>query len=49
MNCINEISATGSVIVVALGLNMTGATKIKIANMLSRSIAYLGHKGIKVA
>lgn len=32
--CINEISATGSVIVVALGLNMTGATKIKIANML---------------
>ena len=34
MNCINEISATGSVIVVALGLNMTGATKIKIANML---------------
>ena len=34
MNCINEISATGSVIVVALCLNMTGATKIKIANML---------------
>ena len=34
LNCINEISATGSVIVVALGLNMTGATKIKIANML---------------
>ena len=31
---INEISATGSVIVIALGLNMTGATKIKIANML---------------
>lgn len=31
---INEIAATGSVIVVALGLNMTGATKIKIANML---------------
>ena len=34
LNCINEISATGSVIVVALGLNMTGATRIKIANML---------------
>lgn len=34
MNCIDEISATGSVLVVALGLNMTGATKIKIANML---------------
>ena len=32
--CINEISATGSVIVIALGLNMVGATKIKIANML---------------
>ncbi len=32
--CINEISATGSVIVVALGLNMVGATKVKIANML---------------
>lgn len=34
LGCINEISATGSIIVVALGLNMTGATKIKIANML---------------
>lgn len=32
--CINEISATGSVIVIALGLNMIGATKVKIANML---------------
>ena len=31
---INEISATGSLIVIALGLNMMGATKIKIANML---------------
>lgn len=31
---INEISATGSIIVIALGLNMVGATKIKIANML---------------
>lgn len=31
---INEISATGSVIVIALGLNMTGVSKIKIANML---------------
>lgn len=34
LNSINEISATGSVIVIALGLNMVGATKIKIANML---------------
>lgn len=34
LGSINEISATGSVIVVALGLNMVGATKIKIANML---------------
>lgn len=32
--CLNEISATGSIIVIALGLNMVGATKIKIANML---------------
>lgn len=32
--CINEMSATGSIIVIALGLNMVGATKIKIANML---------------
>ena len=31
---ISEISATGSLIVIALGLNMMGATKIKIANML---------------
>ena len=31
---INEISATGSIIVIALGLNMVGATKVKIANML---------------
>ena len=31
---INEISATGSIIVIALGLNMIGATKVKIANML---------------
>ena len=34
LTSINEISATGSVIVIALGLNMVGATKIKIANML---------------
>ena len=34
LGSINEISATGSVIVVALGLNMVGATKVKIANML---------------
>jgi len=34
LNSINEISATGSVIVIALGLNMVGATKVKIANML---------------
>ena len=34
LGSINEISATGSVIVIALGLNMVGATKIKIANML---------------
>ena len=34
LNSINEISATGSIIVIALGLNMIGATKIKIANML---------------
>ncbi len=34
LSSINEISATGSVIVIALGLNMVGATKIKIANML---------------
>ena len=34
LSSINEISATGSVIVVALGLNMIGATKVKIANML---------------
>ena len=33
-NSINEISATGSIIVIALGLNMVGATKVKIANML---------------
>ncbi|MBO5313280.1 MAG: DUF554 domain-containing protein [Clostridia bacterium] len=32
--CLDEISATGSIIVIALGLNMVGATKIKIANML---------------
>ena len=31
---INEISATGSIIVIALGLNMAGVSKIKIANML---------------
>ena len=31
---INEISATGSLIVAALGLNMLGATKVKVANML---------------
>lgn len=31
---IAEISAVGSLIVCALGLNMLGATKIKIANML---------------
>jgi len=34
LNSINEISATGSIIVIALGLNMVGATKVKIANML---------------
>ena len=33
-NSINEISATGSLIVMALGLNMLGATKIKVANLL---------------
>lgn len=33
-NSITEISAVGSVIVCALGLNMIGATKVKIANML---------------
>lgn len=33
-SCINEISAVGSLIVVALGLNMIGATKVKIANLL---------------
>lgn len=32
--CINEISVVGSIIVIALGLNMVGATKIKIANTL---------------
>lgn len=32
--CLSEISATGSIIVIALGLNMVGATKLKIANML---------------
>ncbi len=31
---ITEISAVGSVVVCALGLNMIGATKVKIANML---------------
>ncbi len=31
---INEISAVGSLIVACLGLNMLGATKIKVANML---------------
>ena len=34
LGSINEISATGSIIVIALGLNMVGATKVKIANML---------------
>ena len=34
LSSINEISATGSIIVMGLGLNMVGATKIKIANML---------------
>ncbi len=29
-----EMSATGSVLILALGLNMVGATKIKVANML---------------
>lgn len=32
--CINEISAVGSLIVMALGFNMLGATKIKVANLL---------------
>ena len=32
--CLTEISATGSIIVIALGLNMIGATRLKIANML---------------
>lgn len=31
---VNEISAVGSIIVVGLGLNMLGATKIKVADML---------------
>ena len=31
---VNEISAVGSIIVLGLGLNMLGATKIKVANML---------------
>lgn len=31
---INEISAVGSIIILGLGLNMLGATKIKVANML---------------
>ena len=31
---VNEISAVGSLVVMALGFNMLGATKIKIANML---------------
>ena len=31
---VNEMSAVGSLIVMGLGLNMLGATKIKVANML---------------
>ena len=31
---VNEISAVGSIIVIGLGLNMLGATKIKVADML---------------
>lgn len=31
---VNEISAVGSLVVMGLGLNMLGATKIKVANML---------------
>ena len=31
---VNEMSAVGSIIILGLGLNMLGATKIKIANML---------------
>lgn len=31
---INEISAVGSIIILGLGLNMLGAAKIKVANML---------------
>lgn len=31
---VSEISAVGSIIIVGLGLNMLGATKIKVANML---------------
>jgi uncharacterized membrane protein YqgA involved in biofilm formation len=31
---VNEISAVGSIIVVGLGLNMMGAVKIKVADML---------------
>ncbi len=31
---INEMSAAGSIIIIALGLNMLGATKVKIANLI---------------
>lgn len=31
---IHEMSASGSIIIIALGLNMLGATKIKIANLI---------------
>ncbi len=34
VSSINEISAVGSIIVMGLGLNMLGATKIKVADML---------------
>lgn len=33
-NSVNEISAVGSIMVVGLGLNMLGAVKIKVADML---------------
>lgn len=35
---INEVSAAGSLIVFAIGLNMTGLTKIKVANLIPAAI-----------
>ena len=34
LTTIDEMSAAGSIIIIALGLNMLGATKVKIANLI---------------